>query len=116
MYYIVDLDTLTILAGPYSLQDAAIKNRTNCGNPECLPNLSTFGILPVSYSELEPHQQYSSTPVVTTNAVIFSAVTIPLEQLKTKLLGELAAIRYEHEIAGITVNNVKIKTDRKSVV
>jgi hypothetical protein len=37
-----------------------------------------------------------------------------LEALKNQRLSELAALRYEHETAGITVNGANIKTDRES--
>ena len=37
-----------------------------------------------------------------------------LRVLKTRMLDELARIRYEHETGGITVNGVRLKTDRES--
>lgn len=114
MYYIIDQKSLTILSGPHSIQDATIKNRTQCGNPECLPSLADYGIVLAVYPDLGPHQRYGSTPTVTANAVTFPVENIPLAELKTTKLAELAALRYQHETGGITLAGATIKTDRES--
>lgn len=114
MYYLIDPATLTILSGPHSLQDVAVKNRTQCGNPECLPNLADYGIVPAVYPDLGPNQRYGIPPTVTAEAVTFPVENIPLAELKTAKLAELAAIRYQHETGGIALNGATIKTDRES--
>jgi hypothetical protein len=40
--------------------------------------------------------------------------TIPVAELQQTKLSELAALRYQHETAGITMNGMTIETDRES--
>lgn len=114
MYYHIDQNTLTILSGPHGIHDALLKNLTSCGNPECLPNLADYGIVPAVYPTPGANQRNSTVPIVTAEAVTFPVEDIPLATLKVTKLAELAAIRYQHETAGITLNGSTIKTDRES--
>jgi len=44
----------------------------------------------------------------------WAVTAIPLAELRQTRLNELAALRYQHETAGITLNGMTIETDRQS--
>ncbi len=92
----------------------------NTSIPAGATGLTEFGLYPIIGSEpsYNPQTQRVSGPTYqfTGEAVerIYTVETIPLSEVQAQRLAELAAIRYQHETAGITLSGMTIETDRES--
>ena len=118
MYYIIDLITFTVISGPHSLQDIAIKNRTQCGNPECLPNLADYGIVPEIKEAIDEDDDDYAPPVVTATAVTFAKATPTVAEIRRRKIERVKTICAAKEDNPVTVgrNTFSSARDARIVV
>lgn len=87
LYYHINPNTLTIIAGPFHEQDGYIKQLTSCGNPECL-DLSQYNLWPEVRESLTAEQK-AGAPVAENGVVTIPAIA----KTEADLAADLAARR-----------------------
>lgn len=117
LYYHINPNTLTIIAGPFHEQDGYVKQLTSCGNPECL-NLASYNLVPLVTTEINSDDDDLGAPIVTLTAVTQTTAQLTLAEVRRRKRARVEEIcnnKLDRNVA-FEGNNYSTAPDQRALI